>query len=120
MLTTPSRPLSNHLKTKSKKTSANPNKTNNLTNNEVKALTELQKRDDIIIINADKGGAITILDTDEYIKETNRQLNNELENTTYMTEEEVTTFLEKREDSWKIKLDTFIPDGFNQELHFPR
>ena len=36
----------------------------NLTNNELKALKELQKRDDIIIINADKGGAITILDTD--------------------------------------------------------
>ena len=50
-----------------------PNKMNNLTHNEIKALTELQKRDDIIIINADKGGAITILDTDDYIKEANRQ-----------------------------------------------
>ena len=53
------------------------NKTNNLTRNEIKALTELQERDDIIIINADKGGAITILDTDDYIKEANRQLNNQ-------------------------------------------
>ena len=36
-----------------------------------------------------------------------------LENTTYTTEKEVTTFLEKREDLWMIKLDT-LPDGFNQ------
>ena len=40
---------------------------NNLTHNEMKALKDLQKREDIIIINADKGGAITILDTDNYI-----------------------------------------------------
>ena len=33
-----------------------------------------------------------------------------IENTTYMTEEEVTTFLETREDFWMIKLDTLIPD----------
>ena len=43
-----------------------------------------------------------------------------LENTTYMTEEEVTTFLETREDFWMIKLDTLIPDGFNQALNYPR
>ena len=43
-----------------------------------------------------------------------------LENTTYMSEEEVTTFLEKRENFWMIKLETLIPDGFNQELNFPR
>ena len=40
-------------------------------------MTELQKRDDNIINNADKGGAITILDSDEYINEANRQLINE-------------------------------------------
>ena len=49
---------------------------NNLTLNEIKALKDLQKRDNIIIINADKGGAITILDTENYIKEANRQLKN--------------------------------------------
>ena len=53
------------------------NKHKNLINNELKALKELQKRNDFIIINADKGGAITILDTDLYVKEANRQLNNE-------------------------------------------
>ena len=37
-------------------------------------MIELQKRDDIIIINADKGGAITILDADQYVQEANRQL----------------------------------------------
>ena len=54
-----------------------PNKTNNLTHNGVKALKELQQRDDITITNADKGDAITILDTDGYIKEAKKQLNNE-------------------------------------------
>ena len=36
-----------------------------------------RKRDDIIIFNADKVGAIIILDSDEYIIEANSQLNNE-------------------------------------------
>ena len=46
----------------------------NLNKNEQDALMQLQKRDDIVIINADKGGAITILDADQYVKEANRQL----------------------------------------------
>ena len=50
------------------------NHQNNLSKQEQKALQDLQKRDDIIIINADKGGAITILDTKDYVKEANRQL----------------------------------------------
>ena len=50
------------------------NKNFNLSNNEQEALKALQERDDIIIINADKGGAITILNTEDYIKEANRQL----------------------------------------------
>ena len=37
----------------------------------------LQKRDDIVIINADKGGALTILDADKYVQEANRQLSDE-------------------------------------------
>ena len=49
---------------------------NNLNKHEQKALLDLQKRDDIIIINADKGGAITILDAKDYVKEANRQLSN--------------------------------------------
>ena len=46
----------------------------NLNKNEQEALAQLQKRDDIVIINADKGGAMTILDADQYVKEANRQL----------------------------------------------
>ena len=56
----------------------NRDKKKNLNKEELKALQNLQKRDDIIIINADKGGAITIMDTDDYVKEGNRQLNDEL------------------------------------------
>ena len=33
-----------------------------------------RKRKDLIITNADKGGAVVIMDTDSYIKEANRQL----------------------------------------------
>ena len=47
----------------------------NLTNGEQKTPKELSKRDDIIIINADKGGAIIIMDIDKYISEAQRQLN---------------------------------------------
>ena len=49
----------------------------NLTKGEQKALEELSKRDDIIITNADKGGAIVIMDIDKYISEAQRQLNDE-------------------------------------------
>ena len=41
----------------------------NLTKGEQKALDELSKRDDIIITNAAKGGAIVITDIDKYITE---------------------------------------------------
>ena len=47
----------------------------NLTKGEQLALDELSKRDDILITNADKGGAVVILDTEKYIKEAERQLN---------------------------------------------
>ena len=36
----------------------------------------LSKRDDIIITKADKGGAVVIVDVDDYIQEANRQLSN--------------------------------------------
>ena len=49
----------------------------NLTKREHKALKELYKRDNIIITNADKRGAIIIMDIDKYIFEAQRQLNNE-------------------------------------------
>ena len=49
----------------------------NLTNDEIKALKELETRDDIAITKADKGGAVVIMDVDGYIKEAIRQLENE-------------------------------------------
>ena len=49
---------------------------NNLNKHELKALEDLRNQTDIVITNADKGGAVVIQDTTEYIKEANRQLNN--------------------------------------------
>ena len=37
---------------------------------------ELQSRNDLVITSADKGGAIVILDGEDYVKEAERQLNN--------------------------------------------
>jgi len=36
----------------------------------------LSERTDLIITNADKGGAVVVMDTDRYITEANRQLSN--------------------------------------------
>ena len=47
-----------------------------LTKNETDALQQLSQRDEIIIIKADKGGAVVIIDADDYIRKANRQLNN--------------------------------------------
>ena len=47
----------------------------NLTKSEREALLNLQKRNDIIITKADKGGTVAILDIKDYIDEANRQLN---------------------------------------------
>ena len=47
----------------------------NLTKGEKEAMKELSKREDIIITNADKGGAVVIMDINKYILECNRQLN---------------------------------------------
>ena len=43
---------------------------------EQKALLELQSRDNIVITEADKCGAVVILDVEDYIKEEERQLHN--------------------------------------------
>ena len=40
-------------------------------------MEELAKRKDIIITNADKGGAVVIMDVEKYINEANRQLSDE-------------------------------------------
>ena len=37
-------------------------------------MEELAKRKDIFIANADKGGAVVIMDVEKYINEANRQL----------------------------------------------
>ena len=39
-------------------------------------MQELQIRNDIVITDADKGGAVVILDVEDYVKEAERQLNN--------------------------------------------
>ena len=39
-------------------------------------MQELQSRNDIVIIDADKGGAVVILDVEDYVKEAERQLKN--------------------------------------------
>ena len=49
---------------------------NNLTKEETSALTDLKHDPTIIIKPADKGGAIVILNTEDYITEAHRQLNN--------------------------------------------
>lgn len=54
-----------------------PRKACNLNKHEIKALSDLMNRNDIIICNADKGGATVIMDVNDYIKEANRQLNDE-------------------------------------------
>ena len=47
----------------------------NLSKDKKVALKGLSKRDDIIIINADKSGAVVIMDVNDYIREAKRQLN---------------------------------------------
>ena len=48
----------------------------NLSKDEKVALKDLSKRDDIIITNASKGGAVVIMNVNDYIREAKRQLNN--------------------------------------------
>ena len=43
----------------------------NLTKGEQKAMEELAKRKDVIITNADKGGAVVIMDVEKYINKAN-------------------------------------------------
>ena len=49
---------------------------NNLTKGERKALKELAVWNDIIITKADKGGAVVIIDVEDYVKDAEHQLNN--------------------------------------------
>ena len=45
-----------------------------MTKEEINALHDLEKREDIIITKADKGGAVIIMDVKDYIQEAHRQL----------------------------------------------
>ena len=47
----------------------------NLTKLETKALQNLMNRNDIIICNADKGGAVVTLGVEDHVQEAMRQLN---------------------------------------------
>ena len=47
---------------------------NNLSKGEIEALNELQLREDLIFTKADKGGALVIMDVQDYIQEAERQL----------------------------------------------
>ena len=47
----------------------------NLSKDEKVALKDLSKRHDIIITNAGKGGAVVVMDLNDYIREAKRQLN---------------------------------------------
>ena len=49
---------------------------NNLTKGERKALKELADQNDINITKADKGGAVVIIDVEDYVKEAEHQLSN--------------------------------------------
>ena len=55
-------------------------------------------------------------DFEKYAKVT---LIERLRNPEYMTAEEITYNLEKREDFWILKLNTLQPDGFNVSLNHP-
>ena len=46
----------------------------NLTKDEIESLNNLKKREDIIITKADKGGAVVIINVEDYLKEAKRQL----------------------------------------------
>ena len=53
-----------------------PSKYSILTDQERKAMQEMQSRNDIVITKADKVGAVVILDEENYVKEAERQLKN--------------------------------------------
>ena len=52
-----------------------PNRSN-LSEKEQKPLEDINVTDDIVITNADKGGAVVIMDEKNYLEECERQLNN--------------------------------------------
>ena len=81
----------------------------NLTKGEKKALEQLPKRDDIIIINAKKGGAIVIMDIDKYIYEAQRQFNDENNYTKLQTDPTLQHDKLVNDTEEKFKKDKSIP-----------
>ena len=87
----------------------------NTTRKERQALQQLKKNEDIVIKPADKGGAIVILNKEDYIKEGERQLRNKdhyrkIEN----PKELIKDFTKEVEDSLK----SFLSKGFiNEDLY---
>ena len=75
-----------------------PNKRDYLTSPEIKALNSLKKGDDIIIRLADKGGALVIIDINDYLKEAHRQIKDEA------------FYAELTNNPTSIKYPTFIKD----------
>ena len=61
------------LETEEQKEAKNDRK-QNLTKGEINSLNNLKKREDIIITKADKGGAVVIINVEDYLKEARRQL----------------------------------------------
>ena len=76
----------------------NITKTYNLTKQEYNALQQLKTRTDLVITNADKGGAVMIQETEEYIK-AHRQLHD-------------TTFYKK----WDFDLTTIHNERVNRVI----
>ena len=56
------------------------------TNEEQEAMRDLAKQKDIIITTTDKGGAVVIMDTENYINEANRRLSDENNYSTLQTD----------------------------------
>ena len=77
----------------------NITKTYNLTKQEYNALQQLKTRTDLVITNADKGGAVMIQETEEYIK-AHRQLHD-------------TTFYKK----WDFDLTTIHNERVNRVIN---
>lgn len=61
-------------KNHSNKTNKNNKMKNNNKHGELKAIKQLEKREDIIITNTDKGGAVVNIDVIKYIAEADLQL----------------------------------------------
>ena len=53
-----------------------PERKPNLTKGEIQSLCNLKERNDIIITKADKGGAVVIINVDDYLKEAKCRLDN--------------------------------------------